>query len=170
MSRKVFACMALGATLIIAAPAVAGTTVTRGRKAPHRTLVMTVWRHHHAFLGKKVIHGLISSPLPTVVYQGFRCEATVGVGPSSSEARNFFTFDSVEFYFTYLLTLNSVSVTCVGTLPSGTSHAPTVVSHNLACRVFNPGNMAAPTLQGLGVSTTYPDGLFSETCNVPDFS
>lgn len=171
MARKVLAGMAVGATLITVAPALANTTVTRGRRTPHqRTLVLTVWKHDRAFLSRTVMHGLMVSPLATVAYQGFRCEATVGVGPSSSEARNFFTNDSVEFYFTYLGSLNSVTVTCVGQLPSGTSHAPTIVSHNLACRMFNPSNMAAPTLQGLGVSTTYPDGLFSETCNLPNFS
>jgi hypothetical protein len=53
-------------------------------------------------------------------------------------------------------------------VPAGHVVPSTIVTHTLtSCRQFDPQNPTGPTIQGSGISTTYPDGLYSETCNTP---
>ena len=145
----------------------------RGHKRRTRTLVLTVRIDRRVFRGASLSASSAADPTAIVAYQGFGCEATVGTGPSDSTATNIVTTNSSEFYFSYMQggnTYDTVTSNCAGTLPASTTHSTSIVSHNVACKQFNPLNMSAPTIQGYGISTTYPDGLYSETCNTPNFN
>ena len=108
----------------------------------------------------------------TVTYQGFRCEVTVGQGSSDTTYKNQVVFDSTEFYVPYRVhgkTRYSVTTNCIGALPTGTVVAPTIVSAKTAhCGQINPFHQHK-FISGVGITTTFPDGTFSETCNTPNF-
>lgn len=110
---------------------------------------------------------------PTVVNSGFSCQVAVGTGPTDATASVFRTTDSVEFFLPYTqggASFDSVTTNCVGKLPAGTVHSTTgPVSHSVVCRQFDPFDKTKPTIAGAGTTTTYPDGLYSETCNTPDY-
>ncbi len=145
----------------------------RGHKHHTRTLALTVHSDGRVFRSASLSASSPADPTAMVTYQGFRCEATVGTGPSDSTPTNMLTTNSSEFYFSYTQgsnTYDSVTSNCAGTLPASATHSTSIVSHNVACKQFNPLNMSAPTIQGYGISTTYPDGLYSETCNTPNFN
>jgi len=108
----------------------------------------------------------------TVTYQGFHCQVTVGQGPSDTIYQNHIVFDSTEFYIPYHVrgkTRYSVTTNCIGALPTGTAVAPTIVSAKTAhCGQINPFD-PHKFISGVGITTTFPDGTFSETCNTPKF-
>jgi hypothetical protein len=155
------------ASLGSAVPALAS-----GAHARH-PLALTVRTDSSAFMKHAATQATVTSPSATQAYAGFSCEVTVGVGADGQTAQNFRTADSSEFYFAYKQrphhSLYSVTTNCVGTLPAGTVHANAIVSHPVACKQFDPFNQSAPAIQGYGMSTTYPDGQYSETCNTPKF-
>ena len=80
--------------------------------------------------------------------------------------------DSTEFYVPYRVhgkTRYSVTTNCIGALPTGTVVAPTIVSAKTAhCGQINPFHQHK-FISGVGITTTFPDGTFSETCNTPNF-
>ena len=186
MSRNVLVGVVAGAMLAGASlPAVAVSraapshrrsdmTRAHGRGRHRRILVLTVRRDGKVFRGRT--RGLSSpsaDPTATVSYRGFSCEATVGTGPDDATPTNNRTTDSVEFYFPYTQgasSFDTVTTNCIGMLQAGTRHSSSIVSHRVACKQFDPFSRTAPTIQGYGISTTYPDGLYSESCNTPNIS
>jgi hypothetical protein len=172
MGRKLLIAMiAVGALLVAAIPA---TAKNSHQRRSHKVLVLTVREGKSIFKGRAHRTSAInaidpSPPMATVSAQGFRCEVTVGTGSNDLTAKNFSGTDSSEFYFASSPGHNSVTTNCVGMLPASTARSSAIVSHNVACRQYDPFNPSAPTIQGYGISTTYPDGLYSETCNTPNF-
>ena len=81
-------------------------------------------------------------------------------------------FDSIQFYVPYRANGRihySVTSTCIGSLPPSTVVAPKIVTAQLAfCGQFNPFNQTK-FISGVGTTTTFPDGIFTETCNTPKF-
>ena len=108
----------------------------------------------------------------TITYQGFRCQVTVGQGSTDTTYQNHIVYDSTEFYVPYRIhgkTRYSVTTNCIGALPSGTGVAPMIVSAKTAhCGQINPFD-SHKFISGVGITTTFPDGTFSETCNTPNF-
>jgi hypothetical protein len=108
----------------------------------------------------------------TVTYQGFHCQVTVGQGATDTTYQNHIVFDSTEFYVPYRVhhkTRYSVTTNCIGALPTGTVVAPNIISAKTAhCGQINPFNQHK-FISGVGITTTFPDGTFSETCNTPNF-
>jgi hypothetical protein len=121
-----------------------------------------------------IANGLGSSTFgPSIIaYQGFRCQVTVGQGQTDTTYQNHIVFDSTEFYVPYRLhgrTRYSVTTNCIGALPAGTVVASTIVTAKTAhCGQINPFNQHK-FISGVGITTTFPDGTFSETCNTPNF-
>lgn len=157
---------------VVPAIALAGTGTHTGR-----TLYMTVRDGRSSFTGPAIrgaaIPASVSDPTAVERFSGFRCQVTVGVGANGQTPRSRFTRNSVEFSFTYTqgsVTFESVSTTCAGRLPAATRVSPFIVSHPVACRQFDPTDASAPTIQGYGMATTYPDRMFTETCNTPNAS
>jgi hypothetical protein len=111
------------------------------------------------------------------VNQGFRCEATVGVGSDGNKAENVYTSDSVEGsapYVAYELFYplgfyTSLTTSCVGSVLAGVTVPSTPVAHTVACMQLGDPSVSTAPVQGYGVSVTYPDGQYSETCNTPDY-
>jgi hypothetical protein len=89
---------------------------------------------------------------------------TVGVGADGQTPRNFHVIDSTEFHIDQTAHRALVTTNCIGTLPPGTVHSTQIVSHSVACAQFNPFHKNKPTVPGFGISTTFPDGMFSESC------
>lgn len=183
MSRRLLIFLACTAGLAVVAPLSMAKPKHHVRKAHHvrrlkpakptRPLVMTIVKNGYAFLGGALSALATPTPSAHVSYQGYRCETTVGIGTTDGTPQNYFVTDSSEFWFAYLQgghQFYSVTSNCVGKLPAATVHSSSIVSHAVACRQFNPFNSSLASIQGYGISTTYPDGLFSETCNTPDFS
>jgi hypothetical protein len=174
MSRKssklslltVFAAIA---ACVIAIPALARTG---HRRVAHKgALVLT--SHYGARTRARTATAAMLTESATLARQGFSCEVTVGIGANGQTAKNYFVGDSQEFYIAYVqggASLESVTTNCVGTLPHGTTAPTSIVSHQVACSQFQPIGAKTPTIQGYGISTTYPDGMYSETCNTPNFS
>lgn len=160
----------LAATIVLAG--LAGAAIPALAHSSHskkhqRTLVLTArWGDAHS-----------SAPAPQIATaspvhfsnQGYRCEVTVGTGPADATPQNFFTNDSSEFFFASAPGKNSLTSNCVGKLPATTTHSTTqIVSHAVGCSQLDPSNPSGPTVPGNGISTTYPDGFYSETCNTPN--
>ena len=167
MLRRLLVALA-GASLCVAVLAVGSQAQAHGS----RTLVMTRSGFGVAAHPAGVRARAAAGESASTVYQGFKCEVTVGIGANGQTAKNYFTNDSNEFTIAYTeggSSLLSVTTNCVGKLPPGTVHSTSIVSHAVACRQFDPTSMTAPTIQGYGISTTYPGGLFSETCNTPNY-
>jgi hypothetical protein len=108
----------------------------------------------------------------TVTYQGFSCQVTIGQGANDTTYVNHRVSDSTEFYIPHVVngtTFYSVTTNCIGKLAPGTVVAPTIVSATTAnCGQINPFDQHK-FISGNGITTTFPDGMFSETCNTPDF-
>jgi len=155
--------------LALAIPAVARTG------AAHRNSSLSLRMGGHVVA---VIRGGRSAVIATgfgpstITYQGFRCQVTVGQGPSDTTYQNHIVFDSTEFYVPYRVhrkTRYAVTTNCIGALPTGTVVAPTIVSSKTAhCGQINPFDQHK-FISGVGITTTFPDGTFSETCNTPNF-
>ena len=170
MSRRVLvAVLAAGAALVVAVPATAHTSTA------HRSTRLTLRMGGHV---AGVIRGgqlaVIAANFgpATVAYQGFRCQVTIGQGASDTTYQNHFVFDSIEFYVPYHVhgkTRYSVTTNCIGTLPPATVVAPTIVTAKTAhCGQINPFDQTK-FISGVGTTTTFPDGTFTETCNTPKF-
>ena len=109
---------------------------------------------------------------PTLYQQGFSCGDTVGVGPSDNTARNIKNADSVEVYQPYAdydgNPVTSITTVCIGKLPSATTISSSIVTHLVNCYEYNPYNPSG-AVAGLGISVTYPDDQYAESCNVPNY-
>jgi hypothetical protein len=171
MSRRILVAvlMASGA-LALAIPVLARTPTT------HRHSSLSLVMGGRVGLAANRGHlgvAAVDNPGPaTVSFQGFRCQVTIGQGASDTNYVNHVVFDSTQFYIPHNAQSNanlSVTTNCVGTLPPGTPVAPTIVSAPTAhCGQFNPFNRHK-FIFGRGITTTFPDGMFSETCNTPKF-
>ena len=170
MSRRILvAVLTAGAALALAIPAVARTPKAHRSSRPSLRM------------GGHVV-GVIQGPqsaVPaanvgpaTVSFSGFKCQVTVGQGPTDALYLPQFVSDSLQFYVPYRAngrTFYSVTTTCIGSLPPTTVVAPTIVSAELAfCGQFNPFRQKK-FISGVGTTTTFPDGMFAETCNTPKF-
>jgi hypothetical protein len=169
MSRRILLVVLSGsAALAMAIPALAQTRATHSSST--RTLRMG--GHVRAVLGgSRSAVPAVQGP-STVAFSGFRCQVTIGQGATDTTYHNHFVTDSIEFYIEYHAggqTLYSVTTNCVGTLPAGTPVASTIVSASTAkCGQFDPFDQTK-FITGHGITTTFPDGMFSETCNTPKF-
>jgi hypothetical protein len=170
MSRRILvAAVLVGVTLVAALPAVARTPTVRR----HSRLSLRMGGHVGAVItsGQSAMTAAAVGP-STVTYQGFSCEVTVGQGPTDTTYANHHVIDSTEFYVPYHAhgkNFYSVTTNCIGTLPAGTVVAPTIVTAKTShCGQFNPFDQTK-SISGVGITTTFPDGMFSETCNTPKF-
>lgn len=122
--------------------------------------------------GSRLLDLVLADPSSTFVSQGFACETIVGQGPTDSTYLTHWTYDSSEFYIRFDVKGHvrySVTTNCVGQLPSGTTVSTSPVSHVTAnCGQIDPFN-PSKFIVGWGLTTTYPDGMYSETCNTPAF-
>jgi hypothetical protein len=171
MSRRILvAVLMAGGVLAVATPAVARTpTVYR-----HSKLSLTMGGRVGRATGTRQ-SAVVANDNPgpaTVAYEGFRCQVTIGQGASDTTYVNHVVFDSTEFYVPHNAHSNailSVTTNCIGTLPMGTPVAPTIVSAPTArCGQLNPFDKHK-FIFGRGITTTFPDGMFSETCTTPKF-
>jgi hypothetical protein len=169
MSRRILlAVLSASAALALAIPAIAQTPTT------HRSnsLSLRMGGHLGAVTGGGPLATTATQGPSTVAYSGFRCQVTVGQGVSDTTYQNHFVTDSTEFYIQYHVAGKarySVTTNCVGTLPAGTIVAPTIVSASTAkCGQIDPFDKTK-FITGQGITTTFPDGMFSETCNTPKF-
>jgi hypothetical protein len=170
MPRKLLVATVLSIAVAVAGIASVALAKTHAAARTGKALKMTL-RWGAVASGRGV--ATIATPDHTkVTFKGFRCEVTVGVGPHDQTPRNFFVTDSTEFTTRFQANgtfYRSVVSNCVGQLPPGTVHSSEIVTHVVSCSQFNPDGKNKPTIKGFGVSTTYPDGLFSETCDTPNF-
>lgn len=174
MSRRVlFGPLAISVALVFAVPALAKSNHrARPLHKSHHKLVMS--RH----LGRRVSplngNALIATlpPQAVLTYQGYSCSVTVAYGPTGAQTFNTHTTDSTEFYIPYTVnstTYDSVTSNCIGKLPAGKTAPTTIVTHVLtSCSQFDPFVPGNHYIFGSGISTTFPDGLYSETCNTPN--
>jgi hypothetical protein len=104
--------------------------------------------------------------------QGFSCQATVGTGSSDNTASNIKNKDSIEFTEDYTDVNNNpasaITTGCMGQLPAKYTVSTSIVAHEVGCSQLNPYGLGY--VRGLGVSVTYPDGQYEETCNTPDYN
>jgi hypothetical protein len=190
MSRKLLVVViAVGAALVITIPAVASfsrpghsthlvLSVKHGKgfgKAK-RTAVKRSKARRHSLVMSRTMRGRTASiaaatETGTEVNQGFSCTAVAGTGPTDSTSTVLHTNDSSEFVIAYGAGLKSVTTNCTGIIPSGTTISSSIVSHAVtSCSQLNPSSPSGPSVAGQGVTTTYPDRMFSETCNTPNFT
>jgi hypothetical protein len=166
MPRKLTVAMA--ALCVCACTALPAAAKTHQKRTQTRPVLSTGkgWHRIHAVKAK------VASVSAATPYVSFKCEVTVGVGTDGNTPKNYTVTDSSEQYFEYSTTppLYSVTSNCIGTLPKGVVHASSIITHDVGCKQYNPLNKNAPTIQGYGISTTYPDGQYSETCNTPNFT
>jgi hypothetical protein len=109
---------------------------------------------------------------------GFKCEATVGEGKDDATPINITNDDSLQYTVIYgpssaAFTPGDLSfaatTACVGSVAKGAKISTKIVTHQVACsQVFGDGT--GPAIPSYGISVTYPDGQYSETCTAPDFS
>jgi hypothetical protein len=105
---------------------------------------------------------------------GFQCEATVGTGANGQSAVNYVGTDSLndfEIAFhpigqDYGLYTGIDTTSCVGAVPASVAVPPQPVTHTVACE--QPEGFLGAA-QGYGVSVTYPDRQYSETCYTDEF-
>jgi hypothetical protein len=167
MSRKLVAVtVTISAALGLSVPAIAKS----GHARRSERVVMT----------GRVLRGSLSRPViiasgglsSTLSHQGFACEVIVGQGTDDATYLTHWTQQSSEFYIRFDVrgvTRYSVTSNCIGQLPPGTPHSAHIVSHTTAnCGQINPFN-ASKFIKGWGLTTTYPSGMYSETCNTPAF-
>lgn len=104
------------------------------------------------------------------VNQGFPCPASVGSGANGNTMLMVHTADSIEVDQTYSTytggTATSTTTTCIGQLPKSATAPKGDVAHQVTCAQANPSG--GPVIQSTGISATYPDGQYSQTCNVPN--
>jgi hypothetical protein len=156
MLRKIIPALASASLLV--AVAMPASAVARQSHAVTRKLKMTTGTNR---------------PHSSGTFQSFRCESTIATGPSGAVPVNVFQSNSEEFFFLYRQghkTLFSIVTTCTGTVPKGTVVPSSIVTHNVSCSQYTPGSKKTATVQGSGISTTYPDGMYSETCNTPAYN
>jgi hypothetical protein len=100
---------------------------------------------------------------------GFSCEATIGTGSNDKTPLNVRNGDSVEYglvYETPAFTEPDASFTtaCVGEVPTRTVfNTKKIVVHKVACSEASP----IGPIPASGLSVTFPDGQYSETCTAP---
>src|SRR5947209_4776095 len=164
---------ALAATATAAA--VLGMTIpafAQARASRHSLRLVMAGRVVHK-AGNRVAVIAGGGPGSILLHQGFNCEVTIGQGPGDATYVNHWVRNSTEFYEPFTvgaLSFASVTTNCVGKLPTGTPHANGTVSHVTAnCGQINPLD---PTkfIAGVGITTTFRNGMFSETCNTSSFS
>jgi hypothetical protein len=171
MSRRILVAVLMGgAALMFAMPAVARTSAAhRGSRPLLRMDGHAVGLIHR---DRPAVTPLAVGPA-TVTVTGFKCQVTVGSGTTDRIYTSPFVFDSLQFYVSYKArgkTFFSVTTNCIGSLPAGTVVAPGIVTAKLAaCHQFNPLGQSEPNIVGVGITTTFPDGTFTETCNTPKF-
>ena len=170
MPRRILvAVLVASGALALAIPAVART----GTAHRNSSLSLRMGGHVVAAIrgGRSAVIATAFGP-STVTYQGFSCEVTVGQGLMDTTYTNYHVTDSTEFYVPYHVRGKirySVTTNCIGALPTGTVVAPTIVSAKTAhCGQINPFDQHK-FISGVGITTTFPDGMFSETCNTPKF-
>jgi hypothetical protein len=120
----------------------------------------------------------VSVDSPTTVSQGFVCEATVATGDAGNTPTNIRTTDSIEGGVPYDSIsgdqadfFTSLTTVCVGQVPAATAVPSIHDSHTVACtQAGEPGVSGGAPVQGYGISVTFPDHQFSETCNTPDYA
>ncbi len=104
------------------------------------------------------------------VNQGFPCTANVGSGVNGNTMLRVHTADSIEVDQTYSAyaggTTRSTTTTCIGQLPKSVAAPNSDVAHQVTCTEPNPSG--GPIIQAAGISATYTDGQYSQTCNVPN--
>jgi hypothetical protein len=169
MGRKLLVAFAVaGLSLVAAIPAVA--------KDHKRTLIMStrVGAAHKISRSKAAARTSVLSANPTtdtVLYAGYRSECTAPNGPGLKDpnGQNLFTSDTMEMQ----TTSGELVASCMANLKhtKGTDgkriayNTQAVVSATVqSCRVFNQTSQQGPTVLGTGVSITFPNGLFFETC------
>jgi hypothetical protein len=171
MLRKVLVAVVVGGSAIaLTMPAIANTDAGRAPTHDSRLFMTAQFLSARTPAPEPRSVAVASNPA-TLTYQGYSCEVTVGVGTDDQTPKNFFVTDSTEFYIAFKhagATHRSVTSNCVGQVPPGTTISHSIVSHTVACTQLNPFNRHGHTIQGWGISTTYPDGLYSETCNTPN--
>lgn len=168
MSRRILvALVTVGVALAVAIPAAARTSAHRSR------LSLRIGGHIAGLIrgGQSAVTAVDFGPA-TVAYEGFKCEVTIGQGSSDTTYRNHFVFDSIETYVPYRASdrnFDAVTTNCIGSLPAGTVVAPTIVTAKTTnCGQINPFDQTA-FISGVGTTTTFPDGMFTETCTTPTF-
>jgi hypothetical protein len=111
------------------------------------------------------------------VGQGFSCEVPVGTGSNGDTQDNLHTTDSIEGVGLYssldpFSSFTSVTTVCVGQLPQQTAR-PNLdtgpVYHTVACEQAGGAGVVTGPVQGYGITVTFPDGQYSETCNTPNY-
>jgi hypothetical protein len=170
MSRRIpLAVLTVSVALGVAIPAVAQTRTTRHA---NRHLSLRMGGHIVKVVKGRTPGVIAAGSGSTVSYQGFSCQVTVGQGATDTTYVNHRTNDSTEFYVPHVVngtTYYSVTTNCIGTLAAGTPVAHTIVTATTAnCGQINPFDKTK-FITGSGITTTFPDGMFSETCNTPDF-
>jgi hypothetical protein len=107
---------------------------------------------------------------PTISASGFRCEATVGSGVNGNTPTPVRNTQSVEGYKTYTdvdgNSVASIFTGCAGQLPAGVTIPTSAVTHQVACSELNP--FGKGYVRGYGISATFSDGYYDETCVVPN--
>lgn len=167
LRRLVGATVGLSALLGLSVPATAAN-----RHARHSVRLVMTGRVLMSGSNHRVATISTGGTSATFSHQGFACEAIVGQGPNDATYLPQWTNQSNEFYIKFEVrdrTRYSVTTTCIGQLPAGTVHSTQIVSHTTAnCGQINPFD-SSKTITGWGLTTTYPSGMFSETCNTPAF-
>jgi hypothetical protein len=169
MSRKILSLAVAG----ISACAIASPALAKESKHQRKSLNM-VTHFTRTPMSKHQKHASTTSlnDLAKLGNSGFTCHTTVGVGANGNTPVNTTTVDSEEFYVDYRhngVHYRSVITNCVGVLPAGSTKPTAPTSHQIDCKQFDPLNGSNPLIFGVGVETSYPDGMYSETCNTPDY-
>lgn len=157
----------------LAVPVMANARTSHAKHKASRTLHMTLKYNRTAAKPRnhKVAAFSTLPPQAVLQMQNYNCAVTIGTGTNGNTQTNTHTHDSTEFSITYTSsagTFMSVTSNCIGMVPAGHTVPSTTVTHVLtSCQQFDPQNPSGPTIQGSGITTTYPDGLYSETCNTP---
>jgi hypothetical protein len=110
---------------------------------------------------------------PVSVYlQGFKCQATVGVNADGQTPLNMKTPDSIEVDQAYTdpngNSVSSISTVCAGQLPKTVTPPTSTVTHEVGCSEYNP-YVTGKTVRSIGESATFPDGQYTEECNLPNY-
>lgn len=166
MRRKVLAASAtVAAALAMTVPGLASAS-----SAKHHSLRLAMAGRMLHKVGKHTAVIAGGGGPSVLTHSGFKCEVVVGQGAGDNTGVNHFVTNSTEFTAPLSPGVVSVVTNCIGKLKPGTPHANTVVTHLTAnCGQINPSD-PSKFISGVGITTTYPNGLFSETCNTPSFT
>jgi hypothetical protein len=175
MGRRLMIALAVSAlSAVAAAPAIA-----KSHKTAKVLVVSTKISHTHK-LARAVprISGFTPSSIPTlqdsVLYNGFSSECTAPgnasqTQPDQANGQNLFTSDTYEVENGNKL---SLTLNCAANLSTAKgvdgkaiayNHSSIVVAQVTSCRLYS-SKSDSKTVSGTGVSVTFPDGLWIETC------